>query len=311
MSPSLSQGRPTLPPGMQIFERGWLSSNNVLLQDAQTSILIDSGYVLHAQQTLALVQHALQGRSLQRIFNTHLHSDHCGGNALLQSHYACPTFIPAAEAEKVSNWAEDQLSYLATGQTCPRFSFDGVLQAGDRFEVANLEWQVLAAPGHDPHSLIFYAPTEQILISADALWERGFGVIFPELEGESGFAEAQATLELIASLDIRLVIPGHGAVFTDCQAALERAFTRLDYLRADPERNAMHALKVLLKFILLEKQKIVLAELPSLLAQIPLFVRVNQRFLQKDPLEMAHCVAQQLHWGGVAQVRDGVLWNKD
>jgi hypothetical protein len=29
-----------------------------------------------------------------------------------------------------------------------------------------------------------------LLLSADALWENGFGVIFPELDGESGFAEA-------------------------------------------------------------------------------------------------------------------------
>ncbi len=43
----------------------------------------------------------------------------------------------------------------------------------------------------------------------DALWENGFGVIFPELEGESGFAEQAAVLERIAELDAHVVIPGH------------------------------------------------------------------------------------------------------
>jgi hypothetical protein len=73
-----------------------------------------------------------------------------------------------------------------------------------------------------------------VLISADALWRNGFGIIFPELDGESGFEEARATLELIRSLDVRTVIPGHGAPFSEVDDALEKAFSRLDYLQADP-----------------------------------------------------------------------------
>ena len=72
-----------IPPTMRVFERGWLSSNNVLLFDDDSSAtLVDTGYVSHRTQTLALVQSALGGRKLTRILNTHLHSDHCGGNAL-------------------------------------------------------------------------------------------------------------------------------------------------------------------------------------------------------------------------------------
>lgn len=63
--------------------------------------LIDSGCVTHAPQTLALLRHSLQGRPLDRLFNTHLHSDHCGGNALLQATYGCHTSIPVSEADKV------------------------------------------------------------------------------------------------------------------------------------------------------------------------------------------------------------------
>jgi glyoxylase-like metal-dependent hydrolase (beta-lactamase superfamily II) len=43
--------------------------------------------------------------------------------------------------------------------------------------------------GHDPHSVILFEPVSRVLISADALWERGFGVIFPELEGVEAFDE--------------------------------------------------------------------------------------------------------------------------
>ncbi len=44
-----------IPPTMRVFERGWLSSNNVLLFDDDSSAtLVDTGYVSHRTQTLAL-----------------------------------------------------------------------------------------------------------------------------------------------------------------------------------------------------------------------------------------------------------------
>ena len=44
-----------LPPGVQVLERGWLSSNNVLFLGAHSTALVDSGYCAHAEQTVALV----------------------------------------------------------------------------------------------------------------------------------------------------------------------------------------------------------------------------------------------------------------
>jgi glyoxylase-like metal-dependent hydrolase (beta-lactamase superfamily II) len=259
---------PRLPATMRVFERGWLSSNNVLFMGEETA-LVDSGYVTHAPQTLALVRHALGGRPLERLLNTHLHSDHCGGNAALQAAYACHTAIPGAEGAKVAAWDEDALSYRATGQQCARFTFDALLEPGQVHELGGMQWEVLGAPGHDPHALILFCAQEGILIAGDALWENGFGVIFPELAGEPGFGETRATLDLIATLDARVVIPGHGRMFADVAGALQRAYSRLDYLAADPQRNAENAVKVLVKFLLLERQRLALADLPGLLASIP------------------------------------------
>jgi glyoxylase-like metal-dependent hydrolase (beta-lactamase superfamily II) len=242
----------TLPESVRVFERGWLSSNNVLLLDETCAALVDTGYATHAPQTVALVRQALGARPLDLIVNTHLHSDHCGGNALLQATWPCRTVIPASEADAVHAWDEARLTFRATGQTCERFTFTGTIAPGSHLRLGELDWQVLGAPGHDPHSLMLYCAHERILISADALWENGFGVIFPELEGESGFAEEQAVLDAIARLDVRVVIPGHGAPFTNVEQALERAFSRVAWLRADPARNARNALKVLIVFKLLE-----------------------------------------------------------
>ncbi len=252
-----------MPKGMQVFERGWLSSNNILCIDDDSAFLVDSGYLTHANQTLALVQHALNGRKLTTLINTHLHSDHCGGNAILQRTYGCRTLIPVADAAAVAVWDEQALTFEATAQKCERFTFDDCINPGDSLSMAGLDWQVMAAPGHDPHSMILYCASEAILISADALWEHGFGVIFPELVGESGFAEQASVLKLISELDVRLVIPGHGAPFTDVRGALDRANSRLAYLSADNGkhgRNARNALKALIAFLLLDAQKFPMLE---------------------------------------------------
>ncbi|PJC12714.1 MAG: MBL fold metallo-hydrolase, partial [Comamonadaceae bacterium CG_4_9_14_0_8_um_filter_60_18] len=148
-----------LPPGLTVLERGWLSSNNILIQGEHGTALVDSGYCTHAPQTLALVQNALQGRALDLLVNTHLHSDHCGGNAALQAAYpALRTLIPPGHAPYVRDWNPDKLSYTPTGQQCPPFKLDGVLQPGTDLRLGDLHWQVHAAPGHDPHSVILFEP---------------------------------------------------------------------------------------------------------------------------------------------------------
>lgn len=255
-----------LPSRMRLFERGWLSSNNILFLDDEPA-LVDSGYTSHAEQTLALVAKALPpGQSLARLINTHLHSDHCGGNAALQAHHACRTWVPSAEADAVRHWDDERLSYRAVGQHCERFTFDETLSPGDALSLGGRDWLVLGAPGHDPHALMLYCPSEGVLISGDALWERGFGVIFPELDGESGFAEQAAVLDLIEQIDVRLVIPGHGPCFNDVAGALKHARSRLDYLRSDPVRNARNALKVLIVFRLMALREMPCTALATTLA---------------------------------------------
>jgi glyoxylase-like metal-dependent hydrolase (beta-lactamase superfamily II) len=297
----------SLPDSMHVLQRGWLSSNNILFIGREQTALVDSGYATHAPQTLQLVSHLLCGRPLDLLLNTHTHSDHVGGNAALQQAHGCRTIIPAAEAPAVRDWNEEALSYRATGQQCPRFRFDATMAAGDMLLLGDMEWQVLGAPGHDPHSVILYCPQERILISADALWENGFGVIFPELEGESGFDETRATLEQIAALDARLVIPGHGAPFSDVAGALQRAFKRLDYLAADPARNAQNGIKVLVKFRLLERKRIPLVELRQWMHDVPLLATSNRTHLRMEEDALADWTASQLVRAGVARIEQDVL----
>ncbi len=273
-----------LPVGVQVFQRGWLSSNNILLQGKDSATLVDSGYFTHAEQTLALVESALAGRPLDLLVNTHLHSDHCGGNAALQAHYSTlRTLIPPGLAEPVQHWRDEDLSYRPTGQNCPPFAIQGLLLPGSTHRWANTEWQVHAAPGHDPHSVILFNPEHRLLISADALWENGFGVVFPELEGVPGFDDVAASLDLIERLAPHTIIPGHGPVFADTTGALQRARQKLEAFARTPEKHARYGAKVLLKFKLQEFGRITRTDFLRWADTVPYLHALHQAYSGSTP----------------------------
>ena len=258
----MSRTHPTLE-GLTVLERGWLSSNNVLIHAApgdEGAWLVDTGHACHSEQTIALVTHALAGQRLAGIVNSHLHNDHCGGNAALQRVFGRAAWVPASMRAAVDAWDVARLGHAAIGHDCPRFVAGGSLAHGEIFQAGGRRWQAIASPGHDPDSLMLFDAAAGVLISADALWEDGFGMVFQELIGEPGFDGVAATLNLIERLAVQVVIPGHGAPFTDVAGALQRSRSRLAYFRAQPERHARHIVKALLKYDLMERHFRVIAE---------------------------------------------------
>ena len=291
---------------MHVFERGWLSSNCILFDDGNTSWLVDSGYSTHSVQTLELIALKLGTRPLDFLINTHLHSDHCGGNAALQAKYPeLVTVIPPGQSDLVKVWDPNGLFYLPTGQLCPRFKFDQTLQSGSSIQLGLQNWEVHAAGGHDPHAVVFFEPTSRVLISADALWQSGFGVVFPELEGVDAFNDVAATLDLIEGLNPSLVIPGHGAVFKYTPEILSIARQKLDGFVKDPVKLARHGAKVLLKFKLLEKQKLLFSDFTHWAKNTPCLVQYQRRFFgDSDISAWVEQLCTELVKAGVAK-REG------
>ena len=299
------------PAGVTVLERGWLSSNSIVITGRDQCALIDSGYCTHSEQTLVLVESVLQGRTLDVLLNTHLHSDHVGGNAALQARYpAVYTLIPPGHAQYVAEWDTEKLTYKPTGQNCPQFRFDATLQPGTELRLGGWLWQVHAAPGHDTHSVILFEPSTRTLVSADALWERGFGVVFPELDGDDAFHEVAQTLDVIDALKPLLVIPGHGSPFSDVTGALVRARQRLDGFVTDPARHLQHAAKVLLKFKLLELQSVSLADLLTWAEATPYVAKlVAQQYAGHTLPEALDVLVQDLVRAGAASLQGTQLHN--
>jgi hypothetical protein len=78
-------------------------------------------------------------------------------------------------------------------------------------------------------------------------------------------------------------------------------------LEEDPKRNAQHGIKVLLKFLLMERQRIKLTEVPELLSKVPLVTAANRNYLNYGMIHLAHWVITQLRRSGAAAIDNEFL----
>lgn len=297
-----------LPDSVRVIERGWLSANNTLFLEGDRAALIDSGYVTHAEQTVELVSHALEGRCLTRLINTHSHSDHIGGNAALKAAFDCEIIVPAGLHAAIAEWDQDALLLSPLGQQSARFQHDRLISAGAEIELGGMNWRALAVPGHDMEALAYYNPEHRLLISGDCLWENGFGVIFPELLGEAdGITWTRMTLEMLARLSLDTVIPGHGSPFGNADAALERAFRRLDMFEASIDKLAWHAIKVSVSFAILERRRIMASDFAAFVYSLPFAVDVNTRYLSLPEDKLIERLERELLLVNAIRREDGYL----
>jgi glyoxylase-like metal-dependent hydrolase (beta-lactamase superfamily II) len=294
---------------MHVFVRDWLSANQVVLRGRDGGVVIDSGYGKHAPLTLALVasRMGLDGAPLAKLVNTHCHSDHMGGNAALRRAYGCPIAVPAGEAPLIEAWDEQRLLLGYADQRAEQFAVDETLQPGSVHVWGDLEWRLLAAPGHDMAALVFFNDEHGILISGDALWQNGYGFVMPPEIDASAMPATRATLDMIAGLDVRWVIPGHGEPFGDVGAALERAFRRTAAFEADTLRLARHALKVVLVFALLDYERLPLASMPDYVARIGIYRDFNARFFRMPPAALAERLVKDLERSAAVRREGGYL----
>jgi glyoxylase-like metal-dependent hydrolase (beta-lactamase superfamily II) len=249
----------------------------------------------------------LAGRPLDWLVNTHCHSDHMGGNAAVRRAHGCRLSIPVGEAPLIDAWDEQTLWLSYADQRCERFAFDDTIAPGDVLDWGDLAWRAIAAPGHDMGALMFHCEEERLLITGDALWENGFGVLLPGPGREERLAATRSTLESIARLDVGTVIPGHGAPFSNVAEALERSLRRLEAFERDELRMARHVLKVMFVFSLLDRQRLPLGRIPEYLATVPLYADFNARYFQLSEVALAELIVGELERAGAVRKSDGYL----
>ena len=299
---------PVLPPAVRVIVRGWLNSNQVLLRSPGAHVLVDSGYCTHAARTIALVAQALEGEGLAGLVNTHCHSDHMGGNAAVAARFDCSVCVPAGEVKHIVPWTPQSVWMEQFDQRAEPFEFHDTIAAGESFEAGGLHWEAHAAPGHDMDALVYFAPQARVLIAGDALWENGMGFVWPEDGPNPHIDAAFETLDAIERLAPAVVIPGHGPPFGEIGRSLATARSRLAAFSADPVKGARYAMKALFVYALLDKGSMAIADIAAYLGRVPCHRRLAERFLRREPKELAEWLVADLLRSGAVRLEGGRAW---
>ncbi|PRY16141.1 MBL fold metallo-hydrolase [Kineococcus rhizosphaerae] len=143
----------------------------------------------------AAIARVLAGRPVALVVGTHHHHDHVGGLAAFVAEHPAP-----------------------------------VVRTAGRHRAAGLDLRVLATPGHTADSLSVLLGTGELL-TGDTVLGRGSTVIADD--GDLG--DHLASLDLLLGLGAGVLLPGHGPVRTDADAALrtqrEHRLARLEQVR--------------------------------------------------------------------------------
>jgi len=238
----------TLPYDVSVLVRGWLHGSCVALSGrGGPPALIDTGYHTGVAALAAWFE-ASTGRPIEAaeaIGLTHIHSDHAGGVAALVARSGTPVLAHRDAAALAEGWDTRLLWLDGTSQEMPRFAVDRALaSSGERVDLGGRSWEILWTPGHAVGGVAWWCPEDGVLVTGDALWEDGFGLLNPWVDGPGVFDLTELALDRLSAIAeaVRVVIPGHGAPFTDAPAAVARARSRLTYLRRNPHRHRRQVL---------------------------------------------------------------------
>lgn len=191
---------------------GSFGSNCYLLISGNQAAVVDPS----ADADVILQKIAEKGATLQYILLTHGHFDHICSLDTLRDKAGVPAYIHKADLDMPGDSHKNAFS-IFFGQTRTYRAPEKTLVEGDVLKLGEEEIRVLHTPGHTEGS-VCYLCGENILITGDTLFDRGFGRY--DLFGGDPY-KLRHSLARIATLDHSLIIyAGHGCP-TDLGDAVE------------------------------------------------------------------------------------------
>ncbi|MCR4415931.1 MAG: MBL fold metallo-hydrolase, partial [Thermoguttaceae bacterium] len=144
------------------------------------------------------------------ILNTHGHADHIGGNAALKRRWPnCPLVIGRGDASMLTDAVENLSAPFGFSVVSP--PADVLLDDGDRYTTAGIDFEVLAIPGHTPGHVVYIFRGENGCLAFVG------DVIFAGSVGRTDFpgGDYRALIsgihgKLFTLPDSTLLYPGHG-----------------------------------------------------------------------------------------------------
>ena len=208
--------------------------NSYLVDDGGGVTVIDAG--LPGYWSDLLVELEVMGRSLadlRAVVLTHGHSDHLGFAERARRERGVPVSVHEADAllarGKVKNPAKGTgkirplplLRFIALAMRKGGWHIDRLTEVATFGDGATLDVpgspRVLLVPGHTPGSAALHLADRDVLFVGDALATVAVttGVVGPQVAPFTADAEqAVASLDRLAGLEARWLLPGHGEPWT-------------------------------------------------------------------------------------------------
>jgi len=136
---------------------------------ADRGLVVDPGD--EPERILASIEEL--GIGIDAILLTHTHFDHVGAVAPLARATSAPVYCPELEVPVLA----DIMSFVPWPGFGPYESYDAdeTVAGGERLELAGMEIDVLATPGHSPGHVTYSIPAERALFSGDVLFQGSVG----------------------------------------------------------------------------------------------------------------------------------------
>ncbi len=189
------------------YELGSIGTNCYVVRagrDAREAVVIDPG----SDAASLRLELARTGASCAAVFVTHTHYDHIAGVADLAEGLGVPVYAPRDEAFVLEN--ADEI-YRPFGVPVRSWRELVPVDGDTRLDVAGIEWQTLAVPGHSPGHVAY--ATDGALFSGDVLFAGSVGRT--DIFGGDWDALV-ASIRLLAERypPETVVYPGHGPATT-------------------------------------------------------------------------------------------------
>jgi glyoxylase-like metal-dependent hydrolase (beta-lactamase superfamily II) len=213
--------------------------NWYLVREGQAVTLVDSGYPADTDRVEASVRHiGARPEDIAAVLVTHAHTDHIGAANQLHNRYGTPMYLHPAEVAHAQRRYLEQISLRAVVVRCwrPRMlRWAGhAIAAGGTADVAAAHaqpWPTVApdgaldlpgrpvpvfTPGHTSGHTAYLLPRAGAVVTGDALvtshptTATPYGPQLIASYFQHDEALARTSLDALAALPARLVLPGHG-----------------------------------------------------------------------------------------------------